>query len=531
MATDTDGAAGVQAAPAPAPGASGAGGVPAPQLVVVGASAGGIEALSVLVATLPADFSAPVVVAQHLDPARPSHLGEILGRRGPLPVRTVGGREPLASGVVYVVPADRDVEVAAGAVRVLADGAGPTPSIDRLLRSAAAAYGEGLIAVVLTGAGADGAAGAHDVRRAGGTVVVQDPATARFPAMPRSLAPATVDFTVELAAIGPLLHELLSGPRRVALPAEDGRLRALLAQLRERTGVDFAGYKPPTLLRRLQRRLVATGTHSLAAYLEHLERHPEEWQRLASSFLIQVTGFFRDPELYAHLRERVLPELVAAARTRGDELRLWSAGCATGEEAYSLAILVAEALGDDLEGFSVRVFATDLDAEAVAFARRGVYPAAALAGVPPDLRERYFAAADGEYAVRKRVRALTVFGQHDLGQRAPFPRIDLALCRNVLIYFTPELQRRALQLFAFALRDGGYLALGKAETTTPLAAYFAVADARLKVYRRQGADPVALPPARLRAAAPRGPDAAARPPAAVWTPRRVETAPAPGPRR
>ena len=243
-------------------GAGGAGGVPPPQLVVVGASAGGIEALSVLVATLPAGFAAPVVVAQHLDPARPSHLGEILGRRSALPVRVVTDRERLAPGVVYVVPADRHVEVAAGHVRVRPDGGpGAAPSIDRLLRSAAAAYGEGLIAVVLTGAGADGASGAHAVRLAGGTVVVQDPATARFPAMPRSLAPATGDFTAELAAIGPLLHELLSGPRRVALPAEDRRLRALLEQLRERTGVDFAGYKPPTLLRRLQRRLVATGTH------------------------------------------------------------------------------------------------------------------------------------------------------------------------------------------------------------------------------------------------------------------------------
>ena len=205
-----------------------------------------------------------------------------------------------------------------------------------------------------------------------------------------------------------------------------------------------------------------------------------------SSFLIKVTGFFRDPDLYRAIRERVLPELLADARARGHELRLWSAGCATGEEAYSLAILVAEALGDELERFAVRVFATDLDAEAVAFARRGVYPAAALADVPPDLLERYFTEHDGEYTVRKRVRALTVFGQHDLGQRAPFPRIDLALCRNVLIYFTPDLQRRALQLFAFALREGGYLALGKAETTTPLAEFFVVADARLKLYRRQG---------------------------------------------
>src|SRR5262249_46931616 len=218
------------------------------QLVVVGASAGGVEALSVLVSTLPAGFSVPIVVAQHLDPQRPSHLGEILARRSALPVRTVTSQEHLEPGVVYVVPADRHVEVTDGDVRVVPDGAaarargrrrvaaegdglgepggtaagsppgppaerstGPAPSIDRLLRSAAAAYGEGLIAVILTGSGADGASGAHDVREAGGTVIIQNPATARFPAMPQSLAPTTVDFVAELEAIGPLLQELVAG--------------------------------------------------------------------------------------------------------------------------------------------------------------------------------------------------------------------------------------------------------------------------------------------------------------------------------
>src|SRR5262245_38220417 len=189
--------------------------------------------------------------------------------------------------------------------------------------------------------------------------------------------------------------------------------------------------------------MVATDTRHLAEYMRYLQRHPDEYQRLASSFLIKVTGFFRDADLFDQLRRRVLPELLAEARNRDNELRLWSAGCATGEEAYSLAILIADALGDDLERFTVRVFATDLDADAIAVARRGVCPAAALVDAPQRLVEEYFSEADGEYTIRKRVRALTVFGQHDLGQRAPFPRIDLALCRNVLIYFTPELQKRA----------------------------------------------------------------------------------------
>jgi two-component system CheB/CheR fusion protein len=394
---------------------------------------------------------------------------------------------------------DHGPEAAADA----AEGHTSKPSIDRLLRTAAEAYGEGLVAVILTGAGSDGAAGARSVKEAGGTVVIQNPETASYPSMPLSLAAATVDVVADLEAIGPLLRELIAAPSPPSAPEETRALRALLEQLRERSGIDFASYKTPTIMRRLQRRMVATGTRSIGDYARHLERAPDEYDRLVSSFLIKVTGFFRDADLYRQLRERIVPELVRGARERGNELRLWSAGCATGEEAYSLAILVADALGEELDRFTVRVFATDLDSDAIAFARHGVYPAAALASVPRDLAERHFTPLQtGEYEINKRVRALTVFGQHDLGQRAPFPRIDLALCRNVLIYFTTELQRRALQLFAFALREGGFLVLGKAETISPLAEYFSVADASLKVFRRQGNATVSIPATRIRDVTP-----------------------------
>jgi len=212
--------------------------------------------------------------------------------------------------------------------------------------------------------------------------------------------------------------------------------------------------------------------------------------------LINVTEFFRDPALFSLLEQRVLPEVIAQAKQQGAALRLWSAGCATGEEPYTLALLVAEALGEHLSALDVRIFATDVDDEAVAFARRALYPAAALTHVPPMLLERYFLPEDGHYRVTKRVRSLMVFGQHDLGQSAPFRQIDLVLCRNVLIYFTPDLQRRALELFAYALREDGYLALGKAETVDPLDAYFTVADGPHKLYQRHGERPI-LPPVRL----------------------------------
>lgn len=468
-------------------------------LVVIGSSAGGIEALSTLVGTLPANFPAPVVIAQHIDPARPSHLAEILGRRSPLAIRTVEDVTPLASGMIYVVPANRQVEISDGNVQVReARAGGSHPSVDLLLSSAARAYGERLIAVILTGQGSDGAAGARDVNVAGDTVIIQNPATASFPAMPLSLAPTTVDIVADIENIGPILNDLVTGESGTIRPTQERALQTLLDQLRTRNGIDFSTYKMPTIMRRLQRRMIATGSAQLQEYLRFLRNNPDEYQRLASSFLIKVTEFFRDPDLFTVLRGRVLPELIAQARTRDNELRLWSAGCATGEEAYSLAILLADLLGDELPQFNIRIFATDLDNDAILFARRGIYPASALANLPPETIERHFMRLNGEYEIRKQIRALTVFGQHDLGQRAPFPRIDLELCRNVLIYFTPELQRRALQLFAFAVRDGGYLVLGKSETTSPLAEYFLLEQPQLKIYRRQG-ERTLFPPARYSA--------------------------------
>jgi two-component system, chemotaxis family, CheB/CheR fusion protein len=468
------------------------------QLVVVGASAGGVEALGTLVATLPADFPAPIVLAQHLDRTRPSHLAEILERRSTLPVRTVETELPLEPGVVYVVPSNRDVTITDHTVGVQGGAdAGPMPSIDRLLETAARVYGERLVAVVLTGAGSDGTAGARAVKETGGTVVIQNPETASYPTMPQSLAPTTVDLVADIEDMGRLLYDLVVGAFAPTQAAEEGLLRTFLDQLRERSGVDFNSYKMPTIMRRLQRRMVATGADDLDSYVHQLQTRPDEYQRLISSFLIKVTQFFRDPELFTYLREQVVPSLVAEARQRGNDLRIWSAGCATGEEAYSLAILVSEALGDELDEFNVRIFATDLDLDAVAYARRGVYPASALVDVPADLIERYFSDLNGDFEVRKRLRALTVFGQHDLGQRAPFPRIDLALCRNVLIYFTNDLQRRALQLFAFSLRTGGYLVLGQAETTSPLGQYFSADHPRLRIYRRVG-ERVLIPPSRVK---------------------------------
>jgi two-component system, chemotaxis family, CheB/CheR fusion protein len=475
-------------------------------LVVVGSSAGGIGALSGLVSSLPQDFDAPIVVAQHLDPNRESHLQEILARKSPLPVKTVAEHEPLQAGVVFVIPANRHVNITDSEIDLSSEPASgqPKPSINLLMESAAEVFGENLIAIVLSGTGTDGTEGARTVSQAGGTVIIQDPETAEFGEMPRSLAPSTVDIVSSLEEIGPVLKNLISG---IVVPEEssedEGRdLGHFLEELHRNRGVDFRSYKRPTILRRLGRRMAVTECESLDEYSRYLEEHPEEYRQLIGTFLIKVTEFFRDPDLFDHLREEVLPGLIEEARQKENQLRIWSAGCATGEEAYSLAILVSEVLGREAGFFDVRIFATDIDEDAIRFARRGVYPPSALQGLSAEQIGRYFVEEDGSFQVKKQIRGMIVFGEHDLAQRSPFPNIDMLVSRNVLIYFSAELQRRALQLFAYSLRDGGYLVVGKAESPSPLADFFAPVDRQNKIYRRQG-QRFLLPPTLPKGQAPR----------------------------
>ncbi len=480
----------------------------ASQLVVIGSSAGGIEALSRVVASLATDFPAPIVIAQHLDPRRPSHLGEILSRHSVLPIRVVEDAAPLEDGVIFVIPSNKLVEIVDGELRARPAKSGRVaPSVDLLLETAAAAFGPGLIAVILTGSGSDGSAGAWHVKRAGGAVVIENPATAMFPSMPRSISPSLIDATADIDSIGGVLRNLLEAGGIAPDGPEASAFSALLDRIRERSGIDFSTYKTPTINRRLRGRMGALGYTSLGDYATHLETDNEEYARLISSLLIKVTEFFRDPKLFDHLRDTTIPVLISEARAHGRQLRVWSAGCSTGEEAYSLAITVVEAIGDADDALDVRVFATDVDSAAIAFARRGLYPAAAVKDVPAHLRSRYFVKSDGGYEIAKPIRSMMIFGEHDLGARAPFPRIDLILCRNVLIYFSQPMQTGALETFGFSLRDDGRLVLGPSETVAAMPSLFVEENARLRIYRRQpGPNP--LPMTRTARARPhRDPEA------------------------
>jgi len=457
-------------------------------LVVVGASAGGVGALSTLVSTLHKNFPAPVVLAQHLDPQRPSQLGSILERRSNLPIVVVGedSPTPLENGKIYVVPANRHVKIRDGHVHLEGDHADrPKPSVDMLLSTAAQSYGEHLIAVILTGSGSDGASGAVDVKNAGGAVIIQNPQTAPYPSMPLSLPPTAVDHVVEMEQIGPLLFDILRGVSLPATEKTDDPLRDLLTQVSVQTNIDFRNYKSSTILRRIGRRMAVTHNANIRDYSDYLRTHSDEVKELVKAFLIKVTGFFRDPEAYEFIKMAIIPELIDRRRNDGDRaLRIWSAGCATGEEAYSLALLLANHLGPEFSEWSVRIFATDLNADAIAFARRGLYPENVLNDLPDDYRERFFERVDHGYRISKALRQAVIFGQQDISRGVPFPRIDLVTCRNLLIYLKPELQQVVLDLFAYSLhQSGGYLFLGKAETARPTKPMFELVNKKWKIYR------------------------------------------------
>jgi two-component system, chemotaxis family, CheB/CheR fusion protein len=457
-------------------------------LVVVGSSAGGIEALSILVSTLPEDFPAPLVLAQHLDPNRPSSLDVILRKRTSLVVEIVQSDTQLHPGRIYVVPANRHVSIRDHHVYLTEDRMKrPRPSVDTLLSTAAESYGDHLIAVILTGSGSDGAAGAVDVKNAGGTVIVQDPQTARYPSMPLALPSTVIDFEVSIERIGPLLYDLLNG---VNIPQAEERtedvLHDILEQVSRQASIDFRPYKTSTILRRIGRRMAVTHNQAIREYSNYLNIHSEEAGELVKAFLINVTQFFRDADAFAYLKSDILPALIARARQRDHVLRFWTAGCATGEEPYSLAMLLADLLGAELPEWSIKIFATDLDGAAITFARRGLYSENLLNGVPLDYLERFFERVDHGYRIAKTLRQMVIFGQQDLSHSAPFPHIDLVLCRNVLIYFTTELQDYVLGQFAFSLNPNGFLFLGKAETVRPTQLFYELENKHWKMYRCVG---------------------------------------------
>ena len=464
-------------------------------LVVVGYSADSVEAVATLMASIGSDFPAPFVVAPHLEPNPPSRLAPILAPRTSARVVEVDRRVALQNGTIYVAPPNRQVLILDRHVAPDHDEAErPRPSMDVLLARAAASCGPRLVAVLLAGSGNDGAAGVLEVKEAGGVVIVQDLAAAAPASLPQALSPSAIDHVAELAEIPGLIRRVLEGePAWLPEAESDPVFGDVLALVSGRWGIDFSSYKPATLVRRVARRMARRHVEDMRDYLSLLEEDDAELHDLVKSLIIKVTEFFRDQEAFAYLRSHILPSVLEGARARGQVLRLWSAGCSTGEEAYSLSMVVADLLGAELPRWAIKVFATDIDEKAITYARRGLYAETALRNLPAGYREAYFAAETGGHRLAKPIRQMVIFGQQDLTRAVPFPNIDLVVCRNLLIYLKPDLQSAMMDLFAYSLaRAQGYLFLGRAETARPSRARFAVVDKKWKVYRCLSAAPLGI---------------------------------------
>ena len=465
-------------------------------IVGVGASAGGLEALEQFLRNAPVDSGLAYVIVQHLDPTQPGIMPELLQRATKMKVAQVKDRTKVQRDCVYVIPPNRDLSLLRGALYLLepASPRGLRLPIDSFFRSLAEDQRASCVGVILSGMGTDGTLGLRAIKEQGGLAAVQEPSDAKFDSMPRSaLDTGLVDVAAKASELpGKILAILRHGPR--AAPADQplgaktqNGLEKVMILLRSSSGHDFSQYKKSTLYRRIERRMGVHQVDSIANYVRLLQESQQERELLFNEFLIGVTSFFRDPEAWDSLRDRALPALLAE-RPRGGQLRAWVTGCSTGEEAYSLAITFKEALEKvkPKVSYLLQIFATDLDRSAIDKARAGVYSANIAADVSPERLKRWFTKEpNGSWRVVKEIRDMVILAVQDVIRDPPFTRVDLLICRNLLIYLERDLQAQLLALFHYSLSPGGLLFLGSSETVGALTRMFLSANTKHRLYFRK----------------------------------------------
>jgi two-component system CheB/CheR fusion protein len=465
-------------------------------IVGLGASAGGLEALEEFFSEMPGDTGMAFVVVTHLHPGRVSLMPELLGRKAAMPVTEVDGTVVVEPNRVYLAPPGRLLEILNGTLHATEPPEPPEKApralaIDTFFRSLAADQKERAVGIVLSGTGTDGTLGLAEIKGASGMTMAQEESSAQYTGMPHSaIGSLRVDFVLPPRAMPRQLQAYAAkalrrdrgGGGALAKESEQSLARIFLI-LRSRTGHDFSHYKAATIRRRIERRMNVRQIDTVADYVTFLQTTPEEIERLFKALLIGVTSFFRDPEAFAALGT-LLPELVAG-KPKDYVFRAWVTGCATGEEAYSIAILLRETLETLGSNLAVQIFATDLDAEAIDVARAGEYPERIAADVSPRRLERFFAKGEGIYRVKKQIREMIVFAPQDVIEDPPFTKLDLVSCRNLLIYLDGVLQQRVIPIFHYALRMGGVLFLGSAESVGVVGHLFETVDKKWKIFRRK----------------------------------------------
>ena len=462
-------------------------------VVGMGASAGGLEAIEAFFKAMPGDSGMAFVVIQHLSPDYKSLMVELLSRKTPMPVHRAEDGMRVRRNHIYLIPPKKNLTLFHGKLLLEDQGRreGINLPVDIFLRSLAEDQGERAVAVILSGTGSDGTRGVRAIKGGGGLVMVQDEESAKFDGMPRAaMSTGLADFVLPPEEMPSQLLACLRHPyavrqvRQEESLAEETGLTRVFSLLRTKTRVDFTFYKVSTIARRIERRIAVTQVADLDAYVRYLEQTPSEISALYRELLIGVTSFFRDPEVMTVLEEKVLPEVFEQGIDR--ELRFWVAGCSTGEEAYTLAILAREVMERLQLVRDLKIFATDLDRDAVARAGTGVYPESIAADLNPSLLTKYFHRRGDRYHIARTIREMVVFAQHNLVKDPPFTRMDLVSCRNLLIYLQSNLQQRALEMFSFSLRPGGVLLLGTSETVGEMDHLFHPLDRKARIYRLKG---------------------------------------------
>jgi two-component system CheB/CheR fusion protein len=467
-----------------------------PTVVGIGASAGGLEAFTQVLEALPEAAGLALVLVQHLAPQYESALPTLIGGKTRLPVLQVTDGMRVEADHVYVIPPNVQMKISNDVLHLVprpGDRTQYTP-IDFFLRSLAQSAGNRAIGVILSGTASDGAIGVREVQAVGGIAIAQQPETARYDGMPRAaiatgmvdliLSPETI--ATELARIAAHPYVRQAWPRKPGedLVLDDGDLERVFGLLRASTGVDFRHYKLPTIMRRIQRRMALHKLSTFGQYVKHLQERPAEVGLLYRDILIHVTRFFREPESFDALAKHVFPALLDQ---RADEaVRVWVPGCSTGEEAYSVSIALAEYLSEQKKsGVPIQIFGTDISEAAVEFARTGLYPESIATDVSPERLRCFFTKADHAYRITKTIRDTCVFARQDVTRDPPFSRLDVILCRNVLIYMSTVLQQRLMSIFHYALKPTGYLMLGHAETIGPHVDFFELAEKKHRIYRKK----------------------------------------------
>ncbi len=461
-----------------------------PVIVAIGASAGGLEALQEFFKAVPLDTGLAFVVIQHLSPDYKSLMDELLARQTKLRICVINDAMPVESNTVYLIPPRQDLVLFHNQLVLREQGhtRGVHLPVDVFFSSLAQEKGRAAIGVILSGTGSDGTLGTRAIKEAGGIVMAQDESTAKFNGMPRSaIATGLIDYILPPSQMPEALVQYVQHPfvkkasrLEAALTRNSNPLTQAILILRDFSGVDFSLYKETTLIRRLERRVSINHFDSLETYLAYLKESEKEKQTLFREMFIGVTRFFRDQEAFVSLEKNVFPELL-----QKKSLRIWSAGCSTGEEVYSLAILLLQTMEQQKRTVDIKIFATDIDRHALDIASRGFYSDSIAADVPPAMLLRWFDKTQDGYLISDAVRKLVVFASHNLLKDPPFSKIDLLVCRNLFIYFKPEVQNRLFGSIYHSLSPQGVLFLGTSESLGPLADGFVVVDSKNKIFRRQ----------------------------------------------